>query len=90
MTSHESGKSPYGILNLAGNVSEWVADWFMDGYQAGAVRNPTGPSTGKGKVLRGGGWYDPAQRVRSTKRFYVSPDDRADDRGFRCARDGPK
>jgi formylglycine-generating enzyme required for sulfatase activity len=84
VTSHERGKSPYGILNLAGNVSEWMADWYMEGYQAGAVRNPTGPPTGTGKLLRGGGWYDAAQRLRATKRFFVSPEDRADDRGFRC------
>ena len=90
VTSHERGKSPYGILNLAGNVEEWVADWYMDGYQAGAVRNPTGPPSGTGKVLRGGGSYDPAQRIRSTKRFFVSPDDRADDRGFRCVQDPSK
>jgi formylglycine-generating enzyme required for sulfatase activity len=38
-------------------------------------------------VLRGGGWYDNAAALRATKRFFVSPDDVSDDRGFRCAQD---
>ena len=88
--NHEDGKSPYGVLNLAGNVSEWVTDWYAEGYTIGEVTNPTGPATGMGKVLRGGGWYDIAERLRSTKRFYVSPDDRSGDRGFRCVQDLPK
>jgi formylglycine-generating enzyme required for sulfatase activity len=83
----EAGKSPYGIFQLAGNVSEWVADWYSESYARGDVRNPTGPTQGKGKVLRGGGWYDSAAALRSTKRFFVSPEDVSDDRGFRCAQD---
>jgi formylglycine-generating enzyme required for sulfatase activity len=83
----EAGKSPYGIFQLAGNVSEWVADWYSESYARGDVRNPTGPAQGKGKVLRGGGWYDSAAALRSTKRFFVSPEDVSDDRGFRCAQD---
>ena len=88
--SHGAGKSPYGIYDLAGNASEWVADWFMDGFLSGDVLNPTGPASGKGKVIRGGSWQDAPQRLGSAMRFHAGPDNRADDIGFRCARDLPK
>lgn len=85
--SHESGTSPYGVHDLAGNVSEWVADWFAEGFARSEVRNPRGPENGTGKVIRGGGWYDPVDKLKSTKRYFASPDNRSDDIGFRCARD---
>ncbi|MEA3157861.1 MAG: hypothetical protein QOK44_5450 [Betaproteobacteria bacterium] len=90
VSSLEAGKSPYGVYNLAGNVSEWVADWYAESYPSGDVRNPTGPANGTGKVLRGGGWDDAERALRSTKRFFAKPEDSADDRGFRCAQDLPK
>ena len=83
--SHEAGRSPYGIHDLAGNVHEWVNDWFMDGYVAGQAVNPAGPASGNEKVLRGGGWQDPPQRITSTRRLRAGPNNRADDTGFRCA-----
>jgi len=86
--SHEAGKSPYGIHDLAGNAYEWVADWHRDGYVAGQTVNPTGPESSQTKVLRGGGWQDPAQRIASTRRYSGTPTNRADDVGFRCARNG--
>jgi formylglycine-generating enzyme required for sulfatase activity len=82
-----AGKSPYDVEDLAGNASEWVADWYSDGFARGDLRNPKGPETGTGKVIRGGGWQDPRQRMVSAKRYYASPDNRAEDIGFRCARD---
>jgi sulfatase modifying factor 1 len=88
--SHVAGKSPYEINDLAGNVSEWVADWYVEDLPTDVAWNPTGPASGKGKVIRGGGWYDPPDRLRSAKRFYASPGNRADDLGFRCAQDVPK
>jgi formylglycine-generating enzyme len=51
---HETGKSPYDAQDLAGNASEWVADWFAESFERGDVRNPKGPETGTGKVIRGG------------------------------------
>jgi formylglycine-generating enzyme required for sulfatase activity len=83
----EIGRSPYGGHDLAGNASEWVADWFAKGFARGEVRNPKGPTDGISKVIRGGGWYDPPDRLKSTRRMYASPGNRADDVGFRCARD---
>jgi formylglycine-generating enzyme required for sulfatase activity len=84
---HGKGASPYGVYDMAGNVSEWVADWFSDSFPRGAVRNPKGPDSGAGKVLRGGGWFDPPERITTTKRFHANPGYRAEDVGFRCAND---
>jgi formylglycine-generating enzyme required for sulfatase activity len=85
--SHAAGKSPYDVQDIAGNASEWVADWYAEGFARGDVRNPKGPESGTGKVIRGGGWDDAGERLKSTKRFYANPTNRADDIGFRCAQD---
>ena len=85
--SREAGKSPYGVQDLAGNASEWVADWFQESFMAGDARNPKGPENGSAKVIRGGGWYDPPNKLESSRRKYASADTRADDLGFRCAND---
>jgi formylglycine-generating enzyme required for sulfatase activity len=85
--SHPAGKSPYDVDDLAGNVSEWVADWYAEGFASSDVRDPQGPETGTGKVIRGGGWYDPPDRLMAAKRYFASPDQRSDDIGFRCAAD---
>ena len=84
---HEADRSPYGVYDLAGNASEWMADWYAEGFARGDVRNPKGPDSGTAKVIRGGGWYDPPNRIKSTRRMYASADNRADDIGFRCAKD---
>ena len=85
--SFPAGASPYGALDMAGNVSEWVADWFQESFMAGDARNPKGPENGSAKVIRGGGWYDPPNKLKSSRRMYASADTRADDLGFRCAND---
>ena len=84
---HDAGKSPYGAQDLAGNAAEWVADWFAESFERADARNPKGPDSGTGKVIRGGGWYDPPDRVNSIRRMHASPDTRSDDVGFRCAKD---
>jgi iron(II)-dependent oxidoreductase len=73
--------------DLAGNASEWVADWYAPGFSRAQVQNPKGPDSGTSKVVRGGGWMDPAERITTTKRMYLSPDERMEDIGFRCAAD---
>lgn len=85
--SYESNQSPYGIYDMAGNVWEWVADYYSESYYRDSpASNPPGPSSGQGKVLRGGSWYDPAYLIRTTTRFMqVEPVD--NNYGFRCARD---
>ena len=85
--SYPKGASPFGVYDLSGNVTEWVADWFSESFPRSEARNPKGPDSGTGRVLRGGGWYDPAERLSATKRMYASPGNRADDIGFRCASD---
>ena len=85
--SYPKGASPFGIYDLAGNVTEWVADWFSESFPRSDARNPKGPDSGTGRVVRGGGWYDPAERISATKRMYASPGNRADSIGFRCASD---
>ncbi len=85
--SRPAGKSPYGAHNMAGNASEWVSDWFAAGFVRGDVRNPKGPENGTAKVIRGGGWYDPPERLNSSRRMHASTTTRADDVGFRCAKD---
>jgi sulfatase modifying factor 1 len=85
--THPLGKSPFGVEDLSGNAAEWVADWHAESFRTGDVRNPRGPEEGSGKVVRGGGRFDPDYRIGATVRFFASPETRAEDIGFRCASD---
>ena len=81
------GASPYGALDMAGNVWEWVADWYDAKYYGHSqAENPLGPSSGSEKVLRGGSWYDYAGHVRTTRRIKDDPISFDSNTGFRCAR----
>jgi formylglycine-generating enzyme required for sulfatase activity len=81
------GRSPYGVLDMAGNAAEWVGDWYSESFARGEVRNPPGPPSGNAKVIRGGGRFDPGERISATKRYSGNPGLRREDVGFRCARD---
>ena len=84
--SRPKGVSPYGALDVAGNVWEWVADRYSKNYYAQSpTRQPEGPSSGQYRVLRGGGWlhYLPTY-VRAASRLDISPNYRVNDIGFRC------
>jgi sulfatase modifying factor 1 len=78
--------SPYGVADGAGNVMEWVADWYAEeGYRDLDERNPKGPEHGIYKVLRGGGYTSTGKDVRITSRSRMVPDFRDETIGFRCA-----
>ena len=80
------GASPYGAMDMAGNVWEWVSDWYAaDYYQASPARDPKGPQAGTLRVMRGGCWESGAANLRVSCRKAELPDAWADNVGFRCA-----
>ena len=88
--SYPRGSSPYGICDMAGNVWEWVADWYSSAYYAESPdRNPTGPESGAFRVIRGGAWGTDGAYLRSSYRMGLSPESTDDSIGFRCVRDAP-
>ena len=84
--SFPEGASWVGAQDLAGNVWEWVNDYYSeDYYQSSPQNNPLGPSAGEQRIARGGGWLSDASRVRVSFRSGVDPSATTDSRGFRCA-----
>ena len=82
--SYLSGASPYGALDMAGNVWEWVRDTYGP-YNSGDNDNPTGPTGGSTKVIRGGGWSSYTRNIRTAYRHGNDPTDMNNNVGFRCA-----
>lgn len=84
--SYTSGASPYGVLDMIGNVLEWVNDRYQtDYYSVSPSSNPPGPTTGSVIVLRGGGWDYYGIYLRVATRHNYFPPERDNDIGFRCA-----
>lgn len=81
-----AGVSPYGALDMAGNVAEWVADWYAeDAYILQPDQQPAGPDEGLFRVIRGGSWYNPARAMRTVFRLWNYPNLLSDSVGIRCA-----
>jgi formylglycine-generating enzyme required for sulfatase activity len=84
--SHPAGRSPYGLHHMAGNVAEWVNDWFgLDYYAYMPGKNPAGPAGGRYKSIRGGSWKSKTIMLRTATRSGFAPDQRSATIGFRCA-----
>ncbi len=87
------GASPYGVLDMAGNVFEWVGDWHESGYPDDTQTDPTGPESGKDRVIRGGSFQSNGEHLGAAWRAdrTVEPGNIPagyEDVGFRCCRGG--
>ncbi|HIE42315.1 MAG TPA: hypothetical protein EYP95_03635 [Nitrospinaceae bacterium] len=85
--NYPMGRSVYGVYDMAGNVSEWVADFYDQFYYNNApMMNPPGPENKKNRVFRGGSWDARSVDIRTSKRFAASPGRKDSILGFRCGR----
>ena len=84
---HAKDVSPYGAFDMGGNLREWVADWYDANWYSKTGTASGGPSQGVTRVVRGGSWPDPVERLWTTNRREESPDTSSAYIGFRCARD---
>lgn len=89
--SYPESVSPYGAYNMAGNMMEWVADWYDKDYYADSPgENPTGPETGDFRIIRGSSWINSPEKLRTTYRFPKLPVLTYTSLGFRCVTDVSK
>jgi formylglycine-generating enzyme required for sulfatase activity len=85
----QTDKSPYGVMDGAGNVMEWVADWYQEAYYKDAPeKNPPNPEYGTYRVMRGGSYTTTGADLHITSRSKMVPDFRDETIGFRCAISG--
>jgi formylglycine-generating enzyme required for sulfatase activity len=92
--NRDKGRSAYGAHDLAGNLYEWVMDWYAEDFYTNFAKNqainPRGPSEGTAKVQRGGSYINNPYRLRSSFRTKGDPTEQDPNVGFRCAQEVPK
>ncbi len=76
----------YGLYDMHGNVWQWVQDFYDRSYSKSSATDPTGPSSGSYRVIRGGGWFNDARSCRSASRYYYDASGRSSNLGFRLVR----
>jgi formylglycine-generating enzyme required for sulfatase activity len=85
--SKEAGKNEYGLYDMAGNVWEWVSDYYdADYYKSSPSKNPQGSSVSGTRVIRGGTWGSSSINLRSSNRRSRNPSIMDNYFGFRCAK----
>ena len=88
--SFPAGASPYGALDMSGNVLEWVSDWYSQTYYSiSPLTNPSGPQSGTKHPIRGGSWWSGRAGLRPAARASKGLDYSMDMVGFRCATNAP-
>jgi len=86
VTAYDTGASPFGALDMAGNTFEWVGDWYDENYFASSLaENPVGPESGQFRVVRGSSFESEINQILASIRRFNEPVDHSRDIGFRCA-----
>jgi formylglycine-generating enzyme required for sulfatase activity len=87
---YQDGTSPFGALDMVGNVFEWVADWYGSNYYGSVLQNPSGPERGEFRVIRGSGFESTLDQAMIAIRHYGNNAYHNRDLGFRCVIEYPK
>jgi formylglycine-generating enzyme required for sulfatase activity len=91
VNDYPAGRSPYGLLDMAGNVYQWVNDFYAEQYyDSMPASNPTGPASGDSHVIRGSSFESDAAQLQSAIRHFGGQGYHSRDLGFRCVVNQPK